>query len=267
MRTLTILLSLGWCGHVMAQGDVIRLQPRLLLDGCYVATEGLMHDSLRVQELLPSEEPFSALGYFHVGDGGGEQVLPGVFDLEGPDAIVDWVVVELREAAANGFRVATSSALLQRDGDIVGMDGASPVVFTVPNNFYYLSIKHRNHLGVMTATAYFFGPNSVSLDFADPAMMVWGANARKMIGEWALLWCGDANGNGQVKYTGAGNDRDPILSLVGGTQPNVNVPGYHRQDVNMDGRVKYTGTGNDRDRVLTTIGGTTPNATRTGQVP
>ncbi|HNK68098.1 MAG TPA: hypothetical protein PKH36_05195, partial [Flavobacteriales bacterium] len=75
------------------------------------------------------------------------------------------------------------------------------------------------------------------------------------------------NGNGQVKYTGNGNDRDQILSLVGGTSPNVSLTGYYRQDVNMDGRVRYTGTGNDRDRILTTIGGTMPNATRTGQVP
>jgi len=267
MRTLTILLSLGWCGLTLAQGEIIRLRPRLLLDGCFDPSLDLMHDSLRVQQLLPTEEPFSASGYFHVGDGGGEQVLPGVFDVEGPEAIVDWVVVELRQAAANGFRVATCSALLQRDGDVVGMDGSSPINFTAPNDFYFLSIKHRNHLGVMTAVAYFFGPNSVPLDFADPATSVWGANARKVVGSRALLWSGDANGNGQVKYTGAGNDRDQILALVGGTQPNVNVLGYHRQDVNMDGRVKYTGAGNDRDRVLQTIGGTTPNATRTGQVP
>ena len=96
---------------------------------------------------------------------------------------------------------------------------------------------------------------------------VWGTNARKDAGGKQLLWSGDANGNGQVKYTGTGNDRDAILVLIGGTQPNAIVAGYYRQDVNLDGKVKYGGPGNDRDRILLTIGGTTPNAVRTGQVP
>ncbi|HMZ47383.1 MAG TPA: hypothetical protein PL010_03270 [Flavobacteriales bacterium] len=261
------ILALGCTSNMWAQGEVIRLEPRILLDGCYVASAGLMHDSLRTKQLIPEEEPFSALGYFHVGGGGGEQILPGVLNVEGPDAIVDWVVVELREAAANGFRVATQSALLQRDGDVVGMDGFSAIVFDVPNDFYFLSIKHRNHLGVMTSSAYYFGPDALPLDFTALATPVWGVLGRRFVDSRALLWCGDANGNGQVKYTGNGNDRDQILSLVGGTSPNVSLTGYYRQDVNMDGRVRYTGTGNDRDRILTTIGGTMPNATRTGQVP
>ncbi len=196
------------------------------------------------------EEPYSALGYFYVGDGGGEQVRPGVPDAVGDDAIVDRVVVEWREAVANGSRVATCSTLLQRDGDVVGMDGVSPITFTVAFDLYYLSIKHRNHLGVMTSIAYFLGPDAVTLDLSDPLLVVWGAGARKFIGDRAVLWSGEANGNGQVRYTGVGNDRDPILNLVGGAQPNVLVTGYHRQDVNMDGQVKYTGAGHDRDRAL-----------------
>jgi len=39
------------------------------------------------------------------------------------------------------------------------------------------------------------------------------------------------------------------------------------EDVNLDGVVKYTGAANDRDVVLSTIGGTTPTAVRLEQVP
>jgi hypothetical protein len=35
----------------------------------------------------------------------------------------------------------------------------------------------------------------------------------------------------------------------------------------MDGVVKYTGEGNDRDRVLSNIGGTVPTITREQQLP
>ena len=245
----------------------VRVNPRVMLEGCFVVADDLMHDSLRKAHLLPTDEPYAELGYVHVGNGGTESTTGEVLNAEGGNAVVDWVVLELRDAMANGFRVATRSALLQRDGDIVEMDGTSAVEFDVPSGNYYFSIKHRNHLGVMTATALTFGPDGTFLDFTQATTAVWGNGARKEMGPRQVLWCGDATGNGQVKYTGGGNDRDPILSLVGGTTPNAMLLGYYRHDVNMDGRVKYTGSGNDRDRILQTVGGTTPNALRTAQVP
>lgn len=266
MRIIAFTIGVGHCIGLCAQ-EGIRVRTRIFLDGCYVAANAMMHDSLRTYHLLPLTEPYGDLGYVHVGDGGAEHTSEEVMGMIGGDAIVDWVVLELREAAANGFRVATRSALLQRDGDVVDMDGTSGVSFDVPAGSYFFSVKHRNHLGVMTATALPFGPDGNELDFTLASTPVWGTNARKDLGGKQLLWSGDANGNGQVKYMGTGNDRDAVLVTVGGATPNASVSGYYRQDVNMDGTVKYTGSGNDRDRVLITVGATTPNALRTGQVP
>ena len=81
------------------------------------------------------------------------------------------------------------------------------------------------------------------------------------------LWAGDVNTDGQVQYTGGGNDRDPVLVLIGGTIPTNTTTGYHAADVNMDGVVKYTGSGNDRDPILVTIGGTVPTNIRAAQHP
>lgn len=266
MKTFCLIVLSLFSTSVVGQFGV-RVTTRIFLDGCYSVSEALMHDSLRARHLLPLEEPYADLGYVHVGDGGVEHTSEQVFGVEGADAIVDWVVLELREADANGFRVATRSALLQRDGDVVDMDGVSGVSFNVDAGNYFFSVKHRNHLGVMSSTALSFGPDGTPLDFTLATTPVWGTNARKDIGGKQLLWSGDATGNGQVKYAGSGNDRDAVLVLVGGTQPNATLPGYYRQDVNLDGKVKYTGSGNDRDRVLLTVGGTTPNAVRTAQVP
>ena len=55
-----------------------------------------MNDTLRTLNLLPAAEPYSALTRF--GHIGGEQVNPGVFTITGNNAIVDWVLVELRSA-------------------------------------------------------------------------------------------------------------------------------------------------------------------------
>ena len=81
------------------------------------------------------------------------------------------------------------------------------------------------------------------------------------------LWAGDVTFKGESKYTGASNDRDPILVTVGSTTPNNTVNGYSTRDTNMDGVVKYTGSNNDRDRILVNMGSTTPNGIRVQQLP
>ena len=49
--------------------------------------------------------------------------------------------------------------------------------------------------------------------------------------------------------------------------PTAVVNGYHPEDVNLNGQVKYAGAANDRDPILVNIGGTVPTATRSEQIP
>ncbi|MFZ1331314.1 MAG: hypothetical protein WAR83_03965, partial [Flavobacteriales bacterium] len=74
--------------------------------------------------------------------------------------------------------------------------------------------------------------------------------------------------NGEVRYTGTNNDRDLILTAIGGTTPTNTVTNtYSPLDINMDGTIRYTGTNNDRDIILQAIGGVVPTATRIQQLP
>jgi hypothetical protein len=82
-----------------------------------------------------------------------------------------------------------------------------------------------------------------------------------------VLWCGNIVRDNSLKYTGSGNDRDPILARIGGAIPTAVLNGYYVEDTNLDGTVKYTGSGNDRDPILVNIGGTVPTAVRTEQLP
>ena len=89
----------------------------------------------------------------------------------GPNSIVDWVFLELRSKTNNMLVLATRSALVQRDGDIVDLDGTSEVTF--PNSYvdqYYLMVRHRNHLGALTANLIDFTNNATFVDFSDPLM-------------------------------------------------------------------------------------------------
>ncbi|MCC7502175.1 MAG: hypothetical protein IT229_06580, partial [Flavobacteriales bacterium] len=94
-----------------------------------------------------------------------------------------------------------------------------------------------------------------------------GTNARKDISGVQTLWTGNVARDGQLLYTGAGNDRDPILQAVGGVVPTNSIAGYRMEDTNLDGVVKYTGSDNDRDLILQNIGGTVPTNTRLQQLP
>jgi len=82
-----------------------------------------------------------------------------------------------------------------------------------------------------------------------------------------VLWSGNCLPDATLRYTGDGNDRDPILVAIGGIIPTNTTAGYLITDVNMDGRVRYVGATNDRDPILTNIGGIIPTNTRTQQLP
>jgi hypothetical protein len=112
-----------------------------------------------------------------------------------------------------------------------------------------------------------YGSAIATVDFTLPSTLVYDNDARKNVGGVMVLAAGDVTFNEAVGYTGAGNDRDPILTRVGSTTPNNSMSGYWREDVNMDGVVKYTGSANDRDIILTNVGSTTPNNTRVATLP
>ncbi|MFN3875587.1 MAG: hypothetical protein ACK4L7_06715, partial [Flavobacteriales bacterium] len=128
----------------------VRVALKLMLEGPYDAGADLMRDDLRAGGHLPASEPYTALGYAQV-FGGGESVSPAVLASTGSDAIVDWLLLELRDDAAPATVAATRCALVQRDGDVVDVDGASPVTFRAAGGSYHVAARHRNHLGVMTA--------------------------------------------------------------------------------------------------------------------
>jgi hypothetical protein len=253
----------------IGDGCDVRMNVRAMLDGPYDGTTGLMNDGIRSLGQLQLIEPYTNMNYPHV-NGGGESTTLSVVSVGGNNAIVDWVLIELRSATTPSLVVDTRSALLQRDGDIVDVDGVSPVNMRSASGNYYVAIRHRNHLAVMTSGPVALSSTSTLLDLTNIATGTYGIQAQRTSGGpfiRQVMWCGDVNSDGTIKYTGEFNDRDPILMMIGGVVPTNTVTTYSFSDVNMDGVVKYTGEGNDRDRVLSNIGGTVPTITREQQLP
>lgn len=245
----------------------VELALKAFLGGPYDDGTGLMHDSLRAQGLIPTTEPYGSMGYFPTGPQE-TTIDPGILDSTGNDAIVDWVLIELREALSPTSIVRSRYALIQRDGDVVDVDGTSSVYFeNIDPRSYHVLIWHRNHLAAMSAGPLLFSDGLLRFDITSPTNSTWGIAAQMDINGTTALWPGNVVPNAQIKYAGAGNDRDPILVEIGGQIPTATTTGYKLEDVNMDGVVKYAGTDNDRDPILETIGGTVPTAVKNEQVP
>ena len=249
----------------------VSLNIRIMLMGALVEvdTTGFMHDELRFQNRLPVIEPYSKLSFLHhIGDvptgqapppslADQEVVDPGLAFFTGMDAPVDWVLVELRLADEPDSIVATKAALLQRDGDVRDLDGISYVKFhKVQAGNYYVAVRHRNHLGVMTANPYLLTPHVTSIDFTDPETPTMGSNPQALYKGKTVMWPGDLNGDAKVIFQGPSNDVvalfQEILLNPANEQllANFILPGYLEQDFNLDGKAIYQGPGNDRSKIL-----------------
>jgi glucose/arabinose dehydrogenase len=258
----------GVISRIIDASATVRVSPRMILEGPYNAGTGLMNDALRTAGLVPAAEPYTtSLGYAKVAKGGGEVLGSGVLTTTGNNAVVDWVRVELRAVGQPSLIAATAQGVLQRDGDVLAADNTNPLTFRVGAGNYFVTVRHRNHLGCMTAAAVALTSTTSTVDLTLPGTTTYGTNARKSINAVSALWAGNVSADGSLKYTGSGNDRDPILTAVGGTTPNNTVASYALQDVNLDGTTKYTGSANDRDPILVNVGSTTPNNTLAEQLP
>ena len=70
-----------------------------------------------------------------------------------PSNVVDWVLVQLRPAGNETNVIASKSAFLLEDGSIADIQSSGSLYFIVAPIQYKVSVKHRNHLEVMSSTS------------------------------------------------------------------------------------------------------------------
>lgn len=222
----------------------------------------LMRDNLRALASFPTTSPYS---YWNPTISA-NTIMPAVLTTSGTDAIVDWVFVELRNAADPGVIISGRSALLQRDGDIVNLDGTSPLDYrAVSGATYYVTVRHRNHLAVMSAGALALTPAGLVLDFRLPSTPTYVKGLSSInksqvdVLQGRAMWAGNALRNNTVIYQGTSNDIEVARQEVVGATGNTNlVPfyilsGYHSADVDLNGKVIFQGSGNDVEFIYQNI--------------
>lgn len=153
-----------------------------------------------------------------------------------PRYIVDWVMLQLRTGTASSSTVQSANAFLLDNGAIVDIYGNySLPFFLTAGNEYYIVVKHRNHLAIMSAVRY-----SLSNDPANPTVLnlsvagsAYGANnlGFKLMPDGAYaMYAGDADRNGTVAIS----DRNLYWKIQSG------LGGYRSADFNLNGQVQQS---------------------------
>jgi len=288
--------------HILVVKD-LTVEVRVYLTGALVnnrneeAPDGrpLMRDDLRSSPFtgstyIPTSDPYTVATQFmtfpamkdsfiHVAAGLRSDFVDisnpaSVFAVTGQDAVVDWVFVELRDKGDNTSVVSTRSGLVQRDGDVVDMDGVTGLRFPgLAVDSYYVVVRHRNHLGAMTANPqtpreladlvdftvpttpiFDFGTNLNSLDYSE-------LSQNSMVKpNWLALWGGNFDASNKVKYDNPDDDLVTLFLDVLGYPTNtfgsINFDfayGYLQGDFDMNSKSKFDNPNDDKNYIFLTV--------------
>lgn len=246
-----------------AEVEMASVRVKALLQGAsYHAETGLMQDGLRANGFLPLAQPYNTQRKRLTYDGA-ETTTAAILAQTGADAPVDWMLIQLRDAAKAYKVVAVKAVLLQRDGDLANAADNSDVLhFNVPAGDYYVSVAHRNHMGVVTKEKLTLDSSAPLVDFSTKTLLVRGGNRARLTHpdlDYALLRVGDMNHDGRVISLGRGNDIAAMVFKVLNHAKNTNsnmgyvISGYDDSDLNMDGYIIAVGNNNDLNVLLANI--------------
>ncbi len=196
---------------------IIGNQPAYLSARCFLqgAMDGdaMMHNLLRPH--LPLNSPYPG-------------AVQAVTDI--PIDVVDWMYLELRESP-NARAIATQPVFLLKDGSVCSAGKSFVVFMGLTPGDYYLVLRHRNHLAIMSAIPFGLvssgAPGLADLSLATHVYLQSGI-VPLSDGRCALA-AGDADQDGGVFPS----DRNEQWQRQNGTS------GYRSADFNLDGMVDY----------------------------
>jgi hypothetical protein len=229
----------------------VTVNMKIMLSGCYVQGTDTMSTILNRKNLIPFTPPDSVSGNtkaFIYKRKLSDSVSADFFNNH--RNIVDWVIIELRNIKNKNQSVDTVAAFIRNDGRLLSLTGDTlvPLDARVTQSFYYVIIRHRNHVAVMTKSSISLTYASTLYDFTTGTGQYYGNTAELLKTNFYGMFCGDANYDGAVTIADfAYYDNDTKIARNG----------YITTDFNLDGYI--TGTDynlfapNKRNNVITKI--------------
>jgi hypothetical protein len=193
---------------------------------------------------LPGQ-PYDTIPWEYMGDEGllfDSEGDPTNGDADYPATVVDWVLVSLRDnPEGTGGPLCQAAALLHKGGEIQFMEEFECCNLDV-SKWYYVVIEHRNHLIVMSDTAYPVVNGTLNYDFriqqsynTDP--FFFSGQKEIQAGKFAMISANGDQQSGEFADTDiTGND------LIPWEGDNGDIGLYRFGDYNLNGDANY----NDR---------------------
>jgi len=221
----------GHFGLGLSPIDFLRMLAKVVLEGPYNSNTKLMNTSLQDSLYLPVQRPPDIYPY---------NLDPSRLNIDLtslPDSIVDWVVVEFREKLYDPIDESERffrTCLLHANGSLLDFDGNPSILLSTYNTKsnsntlldttgatqYYMAIRHRNHLTVVTDQALdlrFYNSDSSVIDFSIDVSMMASRNLKLLNND---------NGN-------------PVWAMLGGNSSRVNFDVLNEQSLPQERRDAY----------------------------
>ncbi len=206
--------KLGLSADNTFRSHAVVVSPIAFLEGPYNAAGDNLSSELNGGGRIPSASPYA-------------EDPETVTDF--PENAVDWVLIQLRTGPSEPAFLSRSAILLS-DGSIVDPDSlAGPIPLKIDTGFYYIVIRHRNHLPVMSASAVLLTDReSGTVNLSEEGQSYGPAGMKQLRDGLYGMWAGDVSRDGQVTtmdYTSWYN------------AARLGASGYLVEDVNLDGQV------------------------------
>ncbi|OEK07190.1 hypothetical protein [Roseivirga misakiensis] len=196
----------------------------VFLEGAYNGT----NLSKGINADIPTNQPYTING--HTGGSTGSV----------PSDAVDWVLVELREAASasaalNSTKIGSAAGFLMTDGSIKSTDGTSNLTVSLTGNTgseFFIVIYHRNHLPIMSSASISESSGSYSIDFTSSAANTY-QNTTALVslsGSKFGMVAGDTDGDGDI-------DTDDLATWQSNNGVTFNYSSNGVVDFNLDGEI------------------------------
>lgn len=196
----------------------------ILLGGAY--RDGEMSAALNTLADFPFNQPYNVAPWNYFGE-------ENISEIPNTD-IVDWILVELRDASAPGEAdemtvINRQAAFVLKNGQVVSTDGSSLLFFDTPvSEGLFIAVYHRNHLAVLSDDALPMESGIYVYDFSLAMDAVYGGVDGYLEiapGIFGMAG-GDADCNGIID----------LADIVDNWEQHAGLNGYLNMDFNLDGQ-------------------------------
>jgi hypothetical protein len=194
-----------WAVNVQPATAVVTLS--VLLEGCYNPSTDVMENELRTTNVLASHFPGRSI----------------------PVNAVDSINVELRNDTSSTASIRRFRPVwLLTDGTIRDFADTTKmsVEFGAPSGDYFVVVRHRSHLPIMSAAPRPLTSAGTLVEFTESASSAFGVSPMKLVGTRYCMIAGDVDANGGLGASDLVRTRVAIGSVE-----------YMPEDVDMNGGV------------------------------